>query len=281
MVDRPKGAARVYSGPVIDTHVHLQLDEQMQMVGNAHSPDHYLKAAADIDLRAVGVLVMAPSGELDRTRRQNDLVLELASTDSSPWYAMCSVHPHDGDGALEELERVATAGACGVKLHPNTQDFDVADERVAAVVAKAGELSLPVLFDAYSPYDAGQPGKFVTLATEAEQSKIILAHMHGPRFLELLVYEILGRYPWWRANVWHDVSWAAAAWASSPYAEQFSWVCRKVGVDRLLFGSDFPLDDPVTALQSLDELGFSGEEIASIAHDNAASLFGLDGKSTP
>ncbi len=50
---------------------------------------------------------------------------------------MCSVHPYDGDAALDELERVETAGgARGVKLHPNTQDFDVADERVAAVVAK-------------------------------------------------------------------------------------------------------------------------------------------------
>lgn len=251
------------------------------MVGNVHSPDHYLKAAADIDLRAVGVLVMAPSGELDRTRRQNDLVLELASTDSSPWCAMCSVHPYDNDAAFEELERVAAAGARGVKLHPNTQDFDVADERVAAVVDKSGELGLPVLFDAYSPFDAQQPGKFVKAGNgrQAVEDRP-RPHARTP-FLELLVYEILAGYPWWRANVWHDVSWAAAAWASSPYAEQFSWVCRKVGVDRLLFGSDFPLDDPVTALQSLDELGFSDEEITSIAHDNAASLFGLDGKSTP
>jgi predicted TIM-barrel fold metal-dependent hydrolase len=111
---------------------------------------------------------------------------------------------------LDELERVAAAGARGLKLHPNTQDFDVADGRVAALVGKAGELDLPVLFDAYSPFDADQPGKFVKLAMEAKESKIILAHMHGPRFLELLVYQNLALYPWWAANVWHDVSWAAA-----------------------------------------------------------------------
>lgn len=271
----------MYSGPVIDTHVHLQLDDQMQMVDGVYRPDDYLKAAKEIDLRGIGVLVMAPSGDLDRTRRQNDLVLELANSKPSPWYAMCSVHPYDGDVSLDELERVAAAGARGLKLHPNTQDFDVADERVAALVAKAGELDLPVLFDAYSPFDADQPGKFVKLAMGAEESKIILAHMHGPRFLELLVYQILARYPWWAANVWHDVSWAAPTWADSPYSAQFSWVCRQVGLDRLLFGSDYPLVHPVSALDSLKTLGFSDTEIASIAHDNAASLFGLDDKYRP
>ncbi len=267
----------MYSGPVIDTHVHLQLDQQMQMAGRAHDCDDYLLAATHIDLRAVGVLVMAPLGDLDRTRTQNDLVLTL-SAGSGPWYAMCSVHPYDGDAALDELDRVAVAGARGVKLHPNTQDFDVADERVEAVVAKAGELGLPVLFDAYSPFDANQPGKFVKLAMQAKESKIVLAHMHGPRFAELLVYETLARYPWWPANVWHDVSWAAAAWAASPYDKHFSWVCRQVGLDRLLFGSDYPMDDPVKALTSLDLLGFGVEEISMIAHDNAASLFSLDGR---
>ena len=261
---------------MIDTHVHLQLDEQMKMSSQLHDVDHYLRAAAKIDLRAVGVLVMAPPGNLDRARRQNDLVLELSQTGSGPWYAMCSVHPYDGDAALDELERVETAGARGVKLHPNTQDFDVADERVAAVVAKAGELGLPVLFDAYSPFDADQPGKFVRLAMKAKESKIVLAHMHGPRFVELLVYENLARYPWWPANVWHDLSWAAATWADSPYGAQFSWVCRKVGIDRLLFGSDYPLGDPTEALNALDNLGFSNEEIASIAHHNAVSLLGFD-----
>ena len=267
----------MYSGPVIDAHAHLQLDEQMQMSGQLHQVDDYLRVAANIDLRAIGVLVMAPPDDLDRTRKQNDLVLKLSATGSGPWYAMCSVHPYDGDAALGELERVAAAGARGVKLHPNTQDFDVADKRVAAVVAKAGELNLPILFDAYSPFDANQPGKIVRLAMVARQSKIILAHMHGPRLLELLVYENLPRYPWWPANVWHDLSWAAATWAGSPYGEQFSWVCRRVGIERVLFGSDYPLGHPVEALTALDSLGFSNEEIASIAHDNAASLFRLAG----
>ncbi len=37
-----------------------------------------------------------------------------------------------------------------------------------------------------------------------------------------------------------------------------------------------PLGDPTEALNALDNLGFSSEEIASIAHHNAVSLLGFD-----
>jgi predicted TIM-barrel fold metal-dependent hydrolase len=265
----------MYSGPVIDCHVHLHLDDGMLMDGRAHEPKHYLDLMGDVDLRQVGVLVMAPPDDLERTRRQNDLVLDLAA-DDGPWYAMCSVHPHDGAAALAEVDRVAEAGARGLKLHPNTQAFDVADEGVAAVVARAAEHDLPVLFDAYSPFDGDQPGKFVTLAMACPDARLVLAHMHGPRFPDLVVHAVLAEYEWWPRNVWCDVSWASDRWADSPFAKQFAWTCRQVGMDRILFGSDFPLVDPVVALASLDRFDFTPEELAAVAHGNAASLFGFE-----
>jgi hypothetical protein len=65
---------------------------------------------------------------------------------------------------LMELDRVAAAGCAGLKLHPNSPDFDVADPAVTGVVARAAERGLPVLFGAHAPWDANQPGKFVQLA---------------------------------------------------------------------------------------------------------------------
>jgi predicted TIM-barrel fold metal-dependent hydrolase len=173
------------------------------------------------------------------------------------------------------VRRVAALGARGLKLHPNTQAFDVSDEPVATVVAAAADAGLPVLFDAYSPWDANQPGKFVTLAMQVPDARLVLAHMHGPHFPELVMYEVLTRYPWWRRNVWFDLSAVASMFAGSPFQEQFAWVCRQVGTDRVVFGSDFPLDSPATALAALDAYGFSDTELTAIAHDNAADLFGL------
>jgi predicted TIM-barrel fold metal-dependent hydrolase len=142
------------------------------------------------------------------------------------------------------------------------------------VVRRAAERGLPVLFDAYSPWDADQPGKFVNLATAVPESRLILAHAHGPGFPQLLVYDILARYPWWGRNVWIDISVTGPMLAGGPFAEQLRFVLRKVGTDRVVFGSDYPVDDPLEAVRAVAELGFTDEEQAAILHDNAAALLG-------
>lgn len=265
-----------YPGPIVDTHVHLQLPGFPGVLEAPHRQADYLRASRGLDLRCSGVLVMAPRADLDATRRMNDAALALGGRGRPRCYPVCSVHPADGAAALEEVDRVVACGARGLKLHPNTQQFDVADPAVRDVVARASEHGLPVLFDAYSPFDADQPGKFVRLAMEVPRSRIILAHAHGPRFPDLLVYEVLARYDWWKRNVWVDLSATGPLLAGGPFREQFLWVLRKVGVDRLLFGSDYPLDQPRAAVEAIAGLGFAPDELARVFYENAVALFGLE-----
>jgi hypothetical protein len=198
--------------------------------------------------------------------------LRLTRDSGGFFYPVCSVHPADGAAATEEIDRVAAAGARWLKLHPNTQRFDVADPAVETIVRNAAKRDLPVLFDAYSPWDANQPGKFVNLAMAVPEARLILAHAHGPGFPQLLVYDILARYPWWQRNVWIDISATGPLLAGGPFADQFTWVLRKVGIDRVIFGSDYPIDDPLAAVAAVGKLGFTDEEQAAILHDNAAAL---------
>ncbi len=238
-----------------------------------HSIEEYLRAVRGLDVRRIGALVMAPRGDLRATRDRNDRLLALARSRRGRIVPFCSVHPADGRSALRELARAAAAGARGVKLHPNTQRFDVADPGVREVVAEATRLGLPVLFDGYSPFDPAQPGKFVRLAMELPQSRLILAHALGPRFSELLVYAVLERYPWWTRNVWIDLSATGPLFAGGPFAESFVWVLRRAGTDRLLYGSDYPIEDPRTAVAAIASLGFTREELARIFYSNARALF--------
>jgi uncharacterized protein len=248
------------------------LDPEGQIVGSPHPPEAYRALVRGSQVRRAAAITIAPSGDLERTRARNDAVLRLAWDSGGFFYPACSVHPADGAAALEELDRVAAAGAVWLKLHPNTQRLDVADPAVERVVRRAAELGLPVLFDAYSPWDANQPGKFVNLATAVPEARLILAHAHGPGFPQLLFYDIAARYPGWRRNVWVDISVTGLMFAGGPYAEQFTWVLRKVGIDRVVFGSDYPVDDPLTAAGAVAVLGFNDEEQAAILHDNAAAL---------
>jgi predicted TIM-barrel fold metal-dependent hydrolase len=248
------------------------LDPESQIVAAPHPPEAYLALVDGSQVTRAAAITIARDGDLDRTRARNDAVIKLAEDSGRFFFPVCSVHPADGKAALEEIDRVAAAGAAWLKLHPNTQRFDVADPAVVQVVSKAAERGMPVLFDAYSPWDANQPGKFANLAMAVPESRLILAHAHGPGFSQLLVYDILGRYPSWGRNVWIDISVTGALLAGSPFAEQLAWVLRKVGVDRVVFGSDYPLDEPLIAARAVSELGFTDEEQAAILHDNADAL---------
>jgi predicted TIM-barrel fold metal-dependent hydrolase len=260
----------------VDVHAHFSGPAMPRVGTKSHSPSDYRRATRGLDLRFTGALAMARRGETRRTSRMNDTVLRWAHTPANRFYAVCSVHPADGAQALAEVDRVARAGARGLKLHPNTQHFDVADPAVAEVVTRAAERRLPVLFDAYSPFDANQIGKFVQLAIQVPKAHLVLAHAHGPRFAELLVYDVLARYEWWGRNVWVDLSVIGPLLAGSPFAEQFSWVLHRVGADRLLFGSDYPFDDPVSAVRAIASLAFSPRELRQIFATNARRLYRLD-----
>lgn len=258
--------------PVIDIHTHPMVDERQRIVAEPHPAEAYLARAEGLGVERAAALVIAPRGDMDLTRALNDAVFELAGKHGGFFFPVCSVHPADGEAALRELERLAAAGKCWLKLHPNTQDFDVAAPEVRAVVEKAGDLGMVVLFDAWSPFDPAQPGKFVKLAMSAPQTRLILAHAHGTDFASLLMYEVLSRYPWWPRKVWIDISATAPLLAGGPFAEQFRWVLEKVGTDRILFGSDYPLDDPASAVAAVRSLGFCDAALRAILHDNAAEL---------
>ena len=248
------------------------LDPDAQILGVPHSPEAYLALIRGSRIERAAALTIAQGGDLKRTSARNDDVLRLWNDSGGFFYPVCSVHPADGVAAIREIDRVAAAGAAWLKLHPNTQRFDVADPAVKAVVRRAAERDLPVLFDAYSPWDANQPGKFVNLAMAVPEARLILAHAHGPGFPQLLLYDIMARYPGWQRNVWTDISATGPMLAGGPFADQFTWVLRKFGIDRVIFGSDYPIDDPLAAVAAVGKLGFSDEEQAAILHDNAAAL---------
>jgi predicted TIM-barrel fold metal-dependent hydrolase len=266
----------VYEGAIIDAHTHPMLDPEESIVAVPHPPEAYRSLVKGSRVARAAAITIAWPNDLGRTRARNDGLLQLAEDSGGFFYPVCSVHPGDGGAALDEVDRVAADGAAWLKLHPNTQQFDVADDAVTDIVKRATEKGLPVLFDAYSPWDANQPGKFVNLAMAVPDARLILAHAHGPGFPQLLVYDVVGRYPWWQRNVWIDISVTGPMLAGGPFAEQFTWVLRRVGTDRVIFGSDYPLDEPMTAARAVADLGFTFAEQAAILHDNAASL--LNGK---
>lgn len=252
-------ARPTYDGPIIDLHVHLQAD--------AYGPYEYHAATGRLRMYAYGALATGPHRELERTRERNDALLSLHD-DRSTVLPFPAIHPADGDAALRELRRVAASGAVGVVL----DGADAADPDALPLVRRAGELGLPVFLDAFGPADPPQPGRFLELALDAPDTQFVLGHAMGPRAVDLAFQPLLEKYSFWRRNIWLDLSSAAVVWADSPYADHFVWVCRQVGTDRLLFGSNFPLHGVVQSVDAVATLDFTANELAAIYYNNASAL---------
>lgn len=268
-------SAQDYTGGIIDAHAHVRFGgndglRPDQPVGTGDL--RRLDAAAGIDRSAL--IVMNWSGDVAATRAKNDGVIAAVAADPTHFYPIASVHPADGDQALAELERVAKLGVKQIKLHPNSQEFDVADPAVARVTARCGELGLAVLFDSFNPLDPGQLGKLLALSMKQPGTKFVFAHMGFSQFRETGVYALLKKMGT-PGNVWFDLSAIAVFYAGSPVQDELVWTMRRIGMDRILFGSDWPTETPANALAAVRALRLTPEEQRMVLHDNIVGLLQL------
>ncbi|WP_165191687.1 amidohydrolase family protein [Caulobacter soli] len=264
-----------YDGPIIDTHAHVRFGEDdVVMPGQPVGAETILGLDAQAGVRVSGLIVVARAAQLAKTRSQNDAVIAAAAASQDRLFPIASVHPADGEAALAEIDRVAARGVKVIKLHPNTQNFDVGDPAVTAVVTRCSERGLVVLFDSYKPWDASEMGKFLLLAAANPKAKLILAHMGLAEFRETITFAKLRKLGVGE-SVYFDLSAIATTYANSPVGPELVWTIRQIGVNHFLFGSDWPVDTPAEAAQAVRDLGFTPQEQARIFHDNAAALLGL------
>jgi predicted TIM-barrel fold metal-dependent hydrolase len=260
-------------GPVFDSHVHLREGE----TSLKEFETEVRKAGIDLAGAAVmwfGGPHQAPAGKPADIRAGNDSVIALAARHPEV-VAVATVHPYDGHAALDELARVAARGIKVLKLHAHTQRFDVSDPRVAAVVAKAGELGMVVLMDnaAILPGDCQ---KLFNLAVQTPRTRFIFAHMGALEFRFWNILKLARTADGFGLNNVHfDISGPVQLFADSPLEAEFIWTMRNVGIDSILLGSDYPQLSLQSAVQALEKLDLTDEEKAAIQVGNARRLFGL------
>jgi uncharacterized protein len=263
-----------YQGKIIDMHEHIALDDTEQHTMSAEHNNTLKDILTNISkahLTKAAIITIAQKGQIDQTRLRNDSLIHLSNLYPS-LIPICSVHPMDGAAALEEMQRVQKLGVKIIKLHPNYQQFDVTAPEVAAVAQKAGELKMILLFDSYNPADVNEDGKLIMLAVTHPDARFIFAHMGLVNFPQFLTLLGLSKYPWYKKNIWFDLSAIAPILGDSPFRDQLVWTIRKIGIGQFLFGSDFPLFDPPSGIKSIYKMRFTRAEEAQIFYTNACNL---------
>ncbi len=181
-----------------------------------------------------------------------------------------------------EIENAVEHGARGLKLHPLINHFSPDDRRMWPAYAKAMEAGCPLLFHSglgelagYEAADYSRPSVFEPLLRSFPKLTLILAHM-GNGYLEESV-ALAQKY----SKVYFDLSGiisfigSQGGFSSDAHAVE---LIREIGVDRVLFGSDWPWCDPLLAMEKFKELDLTNQEKKLILGQNAAKIFGLEGR---
>ncbi len=256
--------------PVFDTHVHLRDYGTSLQKFESEARD------AGIDVAGVGAMwfggpYQAPAGNPENIRASNDKLIALAQKNPKV-VPIVTVHPYDGQAALDELTRVAARGVRTLKIHPHTQRFDILDPRVVTLVKKAGELGIAVLLD-NAGIVAGDHQDLFNLAFLAPDTRFIFAHIGGMdfRFWNVIVLTRTAD-GFGMDNVFFDISATVLLAPDSPIEKEFIWTLRNVGIDRMMLGSDYPQISLKRTLDAFEKLDLTAEEKTAIRSGNARRI---------
>jgi uncharacterized protein len=256
--------------PIFDLHVHLRNGAESigEYEARVTSAKHQVTAFGGMWF---GGPHQALQGNVAHIRAQNDALIALALKHPK-MLPIVTVHPYDGQAALDEVRRVANRGVKVLKLHAHTQKFDVADPRVLKLVQEAGALGVVVLMD-NANIIAGDSENLFNLAVKAPKTKFVFAHIGGLnfRFWNILALaRTAGDF--FMDNIYFDISGTLVVAADSPIEEEFVWTLRNVGIDRVLLGSDYPQIALAQTLDALERLDLDESEKARIRYTNAIRL---------
>jgi predicted TIM-barrel fold metal-dependent hydrolase len=174
-----------------------------------------------------------------------------------------------------EVEVRYRAGARGIKLHPPVQRVALDDPRLRPALAAAQRLGMIVLTH-MGPF-GNISGAYATTAQAAAVAEtfprlqLVLAHCAGPDFDAAVA--LAEQYP----QLVFDCCGVASGTPGGRNLsdEQLVALFRRLGTNRVAFGSDWCFRDPRPDVQRIKGLGLTRAEERAILHDTAARLLGL------
>jgi len=296
------------SMPIIDAHIHLYPDEvNRDPAGWASSlgEDHWatlctrkrkggqaVQGFPNVDelLRAMdaagvarGVLLGWYWEKPETCTLQNQFYAECVKAHPDRLSAFATMHPSAGMAlTMDELTRAHESGLIGLgELSPHSQGVAMDDPVFAMAMDLAGKLKMPVNLHVTEPESRNYPGKvttplndFVALAKSHPETTFILAHW-GAR-LPLVSPEPMPE------NIYYDTAASPLLYPESFWREFFA----KVPAERVLFGSDYPLNvyPTIDAEPHMERLiaevhrsELSAYQLKALNYQNAKRLLALPG----
>jgi predicted TIM-barrel fold metal-dependent hydrolase len=253
-----------------------------------------------LSLSSPGVEQLDPDAGMAVAKEANDFLAQTIRQHGGRFMGFAALAPKDPVAAADELERCAKElGFKGWNTHSNYGDSYLDDEQYRPILARAAQLNMPIYIHPTVPavpqvrkYGfslAGSPFGFgfeVGLCAmrlilsgvfdEYPSLKIILGHlgealpftlkrMDGPSKKKRM--NTLEKKPseYFRNNFFVTTS-------GNCYKPAFQCTYEALGIDRILFATDYPYEDPAECIEFLEQLSISEREKEKIYYLNAKEL---------
>lgn len=212
-------------------------------------------------LAGIEKYVVLPVGlKPDRVRHINQFIVDQMKQHKE-FVGFGTVHAAMED-IPAEVDFIRNTGLRGIKMHPDTQRFDIDDPRLFPMYEMI-QGQLPVMLHMGDPrYDYSHPRRLRRIMKLFPGLRVIAAHFGGWSVYET-AYENL-----------HDMDCMMDISSSlmNMTGEEAAKLIRAYGPERLMFGSDFPLWNPVEEAERFRQLPLTGREFDLISHQNAEQV---------
>ena len=256
---------------IVDIHAHAFDDKiALKATENLH---HYYEISPVSDGRLVHLqdsakenhinklVVCATATKSKQVQMINDYISRLVS-DSVIGFG--TLHC-DFDEIDAEIERMKTLNLSGIKFHPIFQNFKIDSDKAMQMFEKIGA-KFPVLIHIGDKNEDGAtPKRLANVMKELPQVTFIAAHLGGFAEWDDAKQYLIGK------NVYIDTS---SSVRFMPPSEAVS-IIRAHGVDKVLFGTDYPLSNHQFEFKCLDNLHLKNDEYEKIYWENAYKLLNL------
>ncbi|MCW2523733.1 MAG: hypothetical protein JWO63_2068 [Frankiales bacterium] len=177
------------------------------------------------------------------------------------------------DYLQREVETQLAAGASGLKVAPMFIGVPADDERMEIVWRLAVEHDVPVLSESgalsFGPHGAwGHPRHFEAVLRSYPSLRLQLAHLGQGAEADMAKLVRLSE------TVITDTALRFGGMGGEdPDPAELASLIREIGVDRVSFGTNYPIVDQAAYAQALRSLPLSTAELRQVGHDNAARLW--------
>ena len=189
---------------------------------------------------------------------------------------LAGIDPFRGMEGLKDLEyAVDEMGFVGAHLYPHWCELPPNHKKYYPYYAKCCELGIPIMMQVghnlvYSRKrrlpSVGRPIYLDEVAIDFPELKLIGIHIGIPWTDEMI------SMCWKHENVYT----AGDAYAPKYWPDAYVHYANSYGQKKVLFGTDWPVIDPVRAVEEFNDLNFRESASQRILRENALEVFNLD-----